>query len=188
MIRYRKELIEAIKRSEQKSIDISDFYIESNSKPYLSFDKKKELFKLFDSKVYCNPIEQVAGKCLDWNVKLQDQISSILSCDALLTFGYIEIHESKIFYTPLEEMDKWFAPNTIMKPLNEIHAWITLPSLEVIDITVIASIKHINNENFQNVPNYKHCIVCDPEDPGNTIIYKPLFVGIDFLFKTKMAV
>lgn len=183
---YKKDLIDAIKRSEQKSIEVPEFYFESNGLSLLSNDKINKLLDFCNSQVYCNPIEEIAGKCLDWNVKLQEQISSILNCDVLLTFGYIETHESNFFFTPLEEMNTWFKPETIMKPLNQIHAWITLPSLEIIDMTVFASGEYINI-NSTDANRYKNCHFVTINNFNESFIYKPMFVGIDFLFKTKMA-
>lgn len=181
---YKSNLKQALKRSQSFLREDPDFYIETTGPQFINNESYSLLMKYLNEKVYSLPKEQVAQQCLHWSVKTQEDIERLLKCPALLTFGYIETYGKKNYYSPLEEIDTW---STLPPaPSRNIHGWLTLPSLEVIDITMMASYKVLDPEYFPGY-SYRYCHVTTHTESSPIIRYFPQYAGLYFLEWVKMA-
>jgi hypothetical protein len=182
---YKNQLVNAIERTRNNGINVKDFAIESASYPIINERNKKELQQLFEEYVY-NESYEVETQCIyhSWNV--QDFVAQILNCDVLLTLGFLVIDNQKWFYSHEGDILQW---NSL--PINfrrSIHAWLTLPSLEIIDITLPATtLQMTKSENFHwNSKVFLHCRPDDYYNKPNRIYHNPQFVDNEFLERASL--
>lgn len=187
---YRKDFIKAIERSTHFKFIVPEFYLESGQAGYLTKEIQGKLYELFNEEVFCHPIELVAFQCINWNIRLKKKIENLLGCEGMLTIGYVDYLSKSAFYTPLDIIASWLENSSPLPQNRYVHVWLTLPSLEIIDITLVASFLSINPNIFPWVSDYKKCMMFLPEEKLNdspTIaVHRPQFVGVDFLYRTEM--
>lgn len=66
-------------------------------------------------------------------------LESILRVPLVYTLGYVQHGNQKLFYTSSEELERMLLPGHAANTQIDLHAWLTLPSHEVIDITYWAA-------------------------------------------------
>lgn len=182
---YKNQLVTAIERTRNNGINVKDFVLESASYPIINEQNKKELQQLFEEHIY-NESFEVETQCIYHSWNLQDLVAQILNCDVLLTLGYLVIDNQKWFYTDESEILQW---NSL--PVNlrrSIHAWLTLPSLEIIDITLAATAKQMTNleKSHWNSKVFLHCRPDDYYNTPNRIYHSPQFVDNEFLERANL--
>lgn len=190
MITYRKELIQAIERSKSSGLEIPDFFIESNNVSFLNPEIRTHLFEFLYKRVYKNDIDAVAFHCFDWSFYLKNEIDNILCCESILTIGYVDFLGKSAFKSEIEEIVSWISqPSSDIRFGANLHIWLTLPSLEIIDITIAASFLKINSDILGNIKDYRNCVMDLPKENAGIeyFVYRPQFVGEDFLYKTSIA-
>jgi hypothetical protein len=189
---YKSLLIQAIERTKQERIEDSDFFIETNSYPIIDKDKGNELLELFYREVYYKDLEEVAGQCIYYTISLKKEIERILGYETLITYGYGDYLNKQMFYTSLDEINNWTeASAPELAKGRYIHCWLTLPSLEVIDITIAATMININPGILgPDFKDWRVFIMGKPdhgEGQANCIVHRPQFVGLNFAYKKGLA-
>jgi hypothetical protein len=84
--------------------------------------------------------EQMAGQCATVSMRLAPLISAILGAKTIFTLGYFSVGETKLFYFDENTLRQWAHEGPPQFPLVEVHAWLTLPSFEIIDSTIASSL------------------------------------------------
>lgn len=123
----------------------------------------------------------IADRCADIHVAAVDPIGQALSCDPVLTIGYLRIagrvgflHDEAGYQALL---DAPFPPSKL-----DLHCWLTLPSMEIIDLTgptglVVSGVA---------TPDHIGALVMghpdELADDGTIIEYCPMLVGAAFLW------
>lgn len=175
---YKKQLIAAIERTRDNGIAVKDFVIESASYPIVNAQNEMMLLESFNEHVYNKPFEEIHGQCVLHSWNLQDIVADILNCDVLLTLGYLLNELDKYFFTEEQQILQWKEMPSNLR--RDIHAWLTLPSLEIIDITLPATLVKMNKSAL----DYRTFMHYRPDDHyGLTgrIYHTPQFVDNDFL-------
>ncbi|PTO80141.1 hypothetical protein [Vibrio splendidus] len=112
-------------------------------------------------------------KCFEFHHKLMVHLEQDIGLKTDLTFGYVDTGHSEWFKFEESDVSEWLN-NRNRKKTAEYHVWLTLPSMEILDvsfpITVLrAAGKPISDWNIigqspDTLPQYR---------------YYPVFVGID---------
>lgn len=121
-------------------------------------------------------------------------LSEVIGAECALTFGYVTEgndsffrQEDDFFYSSLSSG----VPDTV-----NIHAWLTLPSMEILDLTLcttrlIALLKKSNlvgnafHEELINSPDFCGIIVGDGNNlKGTHVKFYPQVIGEDFMLKS----
>lgn len=119
-------------------------------------------------------------QCLSANIILRDVISDYLKCHVYYTIGWIDDFTEKGMFK--------FDDNFIQEHLNarirtsssiNIHAWLTLPTMEVIDATVVTSIAQV-----KGLKDGLGGVLANYADDHVGFHFKPMLIGEDFLFKS----
>ncbi|MDH5179485.1 MAG: hypothetical protein OEZ39_05530 [Gammaproteobacteria bacterium] len=171
---YADELKEAFNRNIIFGISAPDNFCSVNGTLLNSEALEKIKNEVFNKFGYLTP-PVVVGKCFNIHYKMLNPISRLFGLKALLTFGYLEVGGQTIYKKSdkqLEEMFKHGAINTI-----GLHAWLTLPTYEIIDITFMTT--------FAVVKQQEHgiggMIYGFADDLAKKMKYHPLFVGENVL-------
>ncbi|SEJ77353.1 pentapeptide repeat-containing protein [Pseudomonas sp. NFR16] len=121
----------------------------------------------------------LSGKCLDVALSLREPLETIFDVPLTLTLGYVRFENQAVFHTPEGKLKQMLKQNLTLQAVN-IHAWLTLPSHEIIDLTFFTSV----GVRYQQ-PNYIG-LAClgHSDDMGEDLSYHPQLVGDGFLWQT----
>lgn len=85
-------------------------------------------------------LEVLVNQCLNVHRFLQDEIADIAGVRPVLTVGGVEQDDGyPLFGFSRKDFEEWSASGAPDISKMQIHAWLTLPSLEIIDLTFVAS-------------------------------------------------
>lgn len=84
-------------------------------------------------------IDLMAGECFKVHFMMRPIIESILNTRAYFTIGYIKLDGQYIHKMELDELLSRLSGGPITTQNTSLHAWITLPTMEVIDLTTMTS-------------------------------------------------
>ncbi|MEM3335859.1 MAG: hypothetical protein QXY47_07500 [Thermoplasmata archaeon] len=175
---YYQEFLLAIERTKNFKLSIPEINIKPQ-KRLLSNEVINQLPEvIFQNFGYLTP-EQLINNCIEIHFNLRQVIENFLRAKTYYTIGYITINNVSIFKINEEDI-KSYLQNKITKPVN-FHSWLTLESLEIIDLTLPTTIAVI-----KNLPQKTGGIIAKhPNELSGNLVYHPMLVGTDFLLKIK---
>lgn len=118
----------------------------------------------------------IVAQCLSIHHRLQPVLEEWLKCPVLYTIGWIDDGTSKGMF----KFDDTFIEETLRRGFKghhlNIHAWLTLPSLEVIDVALVTSMAVA-----QKLKEGHGGVIAKPADEMSGMSYKPMLIGTGFL-------
>ncbi len=127
------------------------------------------------------PPEEIGLQCMSIHYRLQSVVQDWLGCPALYTIGWIDDETP----TGMFRFDDAFIQDRLDNghPSSQVnlHTWLTLPSMEVIDVSLATSIALV-----QKKPALMGGVIAQLSDGLKGMKYKPMLVGSDFIFKTSL--
>lgn len=88
-----------------------------------------------------------AFQCLAVHKRLMEPISNQLGVTPVFTIGYFRLENDPMFEFSEETLKKWAREGVPDFTSVELHAWLTLPSFEILDYTLGASIYALNKDD-----------------------------------------
>jgi hypothetical protein len=175
---YEKEFLEALNFTKEILnekhkfvIDNSRFLTDKTLENISSFINK-EIISLNLSK------DDFFAKCFQINYLFIDKIKSFLKCDVFYTVGYIIMENDKIFYTPKDKLANFLTFGYGSAKIN-LHAWLTLPTLEIIDLTFSTTYAILHKKpDMMGLVVTKH-----PSDLTGGLSYHPQIIGFEYFKK-----
>lgn len=140
-----------------------------------TFKEKLPYLLLKEHEEYMNVANMIAN-CMGFHYKVKPTIEKYLSSDVYFTLGYVSIYDKNIFY-----FDDKFIEDSLENGMQEqpnIHAWLTLPTMEIIDFTLPATYAIMNQLDYNGEVIIKHA---DKLKDGMN--YNPVLIGDTFLRK-----
>lgn len=125
----------------------------------------------------------LAGQCLAMNVEFEELASEVLGIDAVFTIGAVRGTRGPMFGMPARKMTA-IVRNGPASPLLNLHAWLTLPTYEIVDITLMTSMAVATGRDELT----GHIVADHPANLRSDLRYRPTLVGTDFLFRTGLAI
>lgn len=122
--------------------------------------------------------KDLSGRCIPIHSKLQNALNDKLGILSYFTIGYLTL-DGKDIYHQTEDSLKLFLSNGIDLSSVELHAWLTLPSLEIIDMTFPTSYAVINNKNEL----LGQIIAKHYSELKGGMSYHPMIIGTEYLEK-----
>lgn len=177
--KYNKQL----ERAFNKSIEIfGEFFTPSLTaidKPSYNTDEIKKIISddLLDGVIKRS--SALAGKCYI----LVREASYVLHDNGIkhsLTIGNVKVNGKPYFTTTLESLTKEVENGYIpFEPANA-HAWLTLDSGQILDLSILASIANKNKEKELSVFD---AILVSKNDTPSKLEHIPMFTGFGYHFK-----
>jgi hypothetical protein len=171
---YETEFSDAIKRAD--SWGLCAPYFKASEKRYLDDSGTKKLQKGVQSIFEKMSPDEVSQQCFAVTLSLQKLLEKLLGTQLSYTLGYVEMVGRNIFYTPENELKKLMGAPPSMRSYN-LHAWLTSPSYEIIDLTF--------GTTFGVVLNKPECIGASVAQHHSELkkglAYHPQIIGDDFL-------
>lgn len=173
-MQYQDELKEAVSRSHRLGISNQD--ISLCSERYCSDERLMELISIIDETYGGISMERLLGKCAQVHFDFLGDIRRIFHPEALFTVGYVCSGENEYFKFGESDIENWLKNGINPNKMN-LHAWVTLPSLEIIDLTFSATFAYVNKINEFGIAITKHV------SELNGMSYHPMLVGEEAVFK-----
>lgn len=123
-------------------------------------------------------VKDVAAQCLSYHYRLRPALSSYFGTELTFTIGYVSIGEKTIFEHTEEQMSDLII-NKVSQPLLNIHAWLTLPTCEIMDFTLPTTYAVLN----QSKEGYGEVLAGHADHLLQGVRYRPMLLGEDYLRK-----
>lgn len=122
---------------------------------------------------------ELVSQCIIFHLTILPIIRNYINCEAYFTIGWVDIlHEKSLF-----KFDDLFIEESIKNknPKKEIniHAWITLDSMEIIDATLATTVAETQQKKSGHGK-----IIMQHDETSKGLFYMPMLVGDDFLVKS----
>lgn len=174
---YKKEFKLAIERTQAFGLDFPEFAYSDDK--LLTSEFLSSFSTLFTRCIGQPNVDELVCQCLLVHFLLQKPLSELVGATCVLTIGYIEDNNRLRFYQSEDDLFKMMKEGVKSSSLN-IHAWLTLPSMEIIDVSFLTSYAVINNitEGLGAV------IAQHPDNMSDGLKYHPMLIGDEFLRKS----
>ena len=173
---YRTEFLHALDFSEARKFGIPDWCRSRpplEIRPWLSESNRKILKGLFDKLMQESGPELFLAQCLNVSLIISARIGQIMDIDPAITLGWVEDGNKTLFRFTPEDFDQWIKAG-IDNPLKlNLHAWLTLPGLEIVDFSLPLSINHVDPSHpsdpvidYWNEAKYRYhpvAVCCDSD-------------------------
>ncbi|WP_186164468.1 hypothetical protein [Burkholderia gladioli] len=90
--------------------------------------------------------EDVAAQCFAVSSFLRERLQDVLGVPLTYTLGYVNLGDGPVFHTPVDTLKAMFDAGSHASRTLELHAWLTLPSREIIDLTLATTLGVVRNE------------------------------------------
>lgn len=178
---YGQEWNAAVLRNQTFGLRVQAHQITSE-RLYLDGQRQQELPHIISAGLNGFEYGDLVAQCLFINCKMQPVFEQWLGCPAIFTLGWIDDKSA----AGLFKFDDSFIRETLCNghqgTTANIHAWLTLPSMEVIDITIATSFSRI-----QKQPAWEGRVLAAHADTFQGFAYKPMLLGTDFLVQAGMV-
>jgi hypothetical protein len=125
----------------------------------------------------------VVGQCMMIHYRMAPVIEKWLHCPVLYTLGWIDDGtEDGLFRFDDDFIATKLRDGHSGSQIN-IHAWLTLPSMEVIDVALATTMGIV-----QQRPEMYGLAITRPADDLRGMAYKPMLIGDDFLRQSGLLV
>ena len=118
----------------------------------------------------------VSGNCLFLTVSFFDYLHAHLPLDAFVTLGYVNISGTDYFKFSRDDIKKWVDEGLDSIDDLTLHAWLTLSSLEVIDLTLGSTIAEMSG----TATTWGLVMTNAPQD-SPAIKYHPIALGTEIV-------
>lgn len=149
---YDDEYVAAAKLGRKIGLDVP--FADPCKDRLLNEKMREEIFKRFvqySGFPAASWVKRVVGQCVATHIYLMDEVERILSSKPALTIGWIEAGGGHFFKCNRKDMLAWLE-NGIPNPTSaNLHVWLTLQSMEIIDFTFVPSYIIINGVNTNEI-------------------------------------
>lgn len=176
---YLQEFNEAIERS--KKLGIADKNFTPTSERYYSNERYLKLIGKLRHKYGELDPSHFIGQCLQIHFDILNDVKIIFGTEAIFTLGYIYTGEQYFFQFNENDVLNWLSEKN-NKITIKIHAWITLESMEIIDLTFPLTYAKLAGLEESGLAITKHA-----DELTGGMEYHPVIVGEEALFKLNLV-
>lgn len=112
-------------------------------------------------------------------------VEDLLQTKVYYTIGSLNMYGEPCFELTEEKIDAYLGNDIFGKRPFKAHVWLTLPSMEIIDLTQ-PTIHLIETEDFEGYASIRAEHTDDLQEKG--MIYTPMLVGKQFMYEIGCAV
>jgi hypothetical protein len=179
---YSTEWAAAVERTNRFGLDVPAHSAQTTHR-YLNAARQAEFPYVVQRGLGDLDFHDVVAQCLSIHYRLVPVIEKWLGCPALYTLGWVDDGTDRGMF----KFDDAFIDDKLKNGHRggtvNIHAWLTLPSMEIIDVALATTIAVL-----QRLPDGYGAALARHADELKGIAYKPMLVGPDFLRRTGLLV
>lgn len=174
---YSKEFQIAIERASRFNLSPPEIANEVSAR--IMNDKRiRHLNRILTPVLQGMTYEQMVGQCMPLHLKARSVLEEWLGCPVYYTLGWIDDGTSKGIFKFDDEVIADKLENGHGSETINIHAWLTLPSMEIIDLTLCTTLCII-----QGLKGGEGRVLVKKADDITGFSYKPMLVGEAYLSK-----
>ena len=174
---YESKFNDALERTHKFGLLVPK-QIPSNPGRFLSDKAQEELpFVIRDSLGVLDE-DEIVLQCLLLNMRLKSVFSEYFKSPVYYTIGYVGIDDHYMFKQSEESLFSMLE-NGIIGPSVSLHAWLTLPSMEILDFSISTSYGRVNGIKEM----MGAALALHPSELTGGMSYHPMIVGEEFLHK-----
>lgn len=173
---YEQRFNKALERTTAWGLAAVEF---SRSPSNLASDDNCRIFQEVATSVL-SPLcaEDVSQQCFAITAALKTPLENALQVPLIYTLGYVEYHKHKVFHSDVLQL-KEMLDHGIASPALDLHAWLTLPSHEIIDVTFGTTYGVVT----QTPELIGRMCFLHPDDMPDDLQYHPQLIGEDYLVR-----
>lgn len=127
-------------------------------------------------------IGEVNKQCLNIHFVFKARLEKLWGIPIIYTIGYVSTPNSGDMFKKSEEELFKLMQEKIMPSEFKLHAWLTLPSMEVIDLSFPTSYA-IHNGVKPKQNQVSSIVASYPHEVEDLVCYHPMVLGEDYLYK-----
>jgi len=174
---YLNEFAVAADRTKRLGLNCPN--IEVSNERFLSEEKMDQFPSALRDAVGEIGVEEVIAQCLSIHHRLLNPVSAILGVPAYYTIGFVETSAGLLFEQDEENL-RTILESGFPSLKLKIHAWLSLPSMEILDFSLPTSYAVVNNTE----EGIGGLILAHADELKHGMKYHPMLIGDDFLRKT----
>lgn len=179
---YSTEWAAAIERSKKFGLEVPPHEVQPAHR-YLTDARHAEFPYVVQQGLGDLDFPDVVAQCMSIHYRLVPVLQEWLGCPVLYTIGWVDDGTDKGMF----KFDDAFVADKLQNGHSgstaNIHAWLTLPSMEVIDVALATTIAVV-----QKLPQGHGAVLAKHADELRGMAYKPMLVGPDFLRKSGLLI
>jgi len=176
-VMYLNEFAVAADRTKRLGLNCPN--IEVSNERFLSEEKMDQFPSALRDAVGEIGVEEVIAQCLSIHHRLLNPVSAILGVPAYYTIGFVETSAGLLFEQDEENL-RTILESGFPSLKLKIHAWLSLPSMEILDFSLPTSYAVVNNME----EGIGGLILAHADELKHGMKYHPMLIGDDFLRKT----
>lgn len=166
--------MKALETSKKWGLDTPKFTL--SSQPLITQESTARFEEACQKILGSIPPETISQQCFMINNAIKDNLEEVFQSPLYFTLGYVEHHQKPVFYTPIGELKHLLKTGFTGGAMN-LHAWLTTPNYEIIDLTFSTTFGVVRND-----PTLYGRIAFQHHSKFNdAMIHHPQLVGDDFL-------
>lgn len=174
---YQKEFLEAAERASSFGLPVPPFVPKETQ--YLTKTDLERLRNAIKEEMGVLGEEEVFAQCLSLHMRIKPLVEDIFDCPVLYTIGWVNFENQSLF-KQTEQSLKVMLETGIPGPEVSLHAWLTLPSMEILDFSLGTTISKVYGlESCKGAVLTMH-----PSLLTDGLMYRPMLVGEEFLIRT----
>jgi len=129
---------------------------------------------------------KAAGQCIKWSHALRPLVEEVLGAQVLLTIGQVRTPTRTFFDPSFDDLERWYCHGFDARDIEgrsgiNMHAWWTLPTGEILDVTLWSTLAVAWNE-----PERLGAVAGGwPDKIAPNLLYVPMVVGDDYIEKVE---
>jgi len=174
---YESKFKEALERTQKFGLSTPKNIL-LNSNRFLNDKVQEELPFIIRNNLGILDEDEIVLQCLILNMRLKTVLSEYFGCPVYYTIGYVGI-DDRFMFKQTEDSLLSMLENGVSGPSISLHAWLTLPSMEILDFSFSTSYGRVNEiKNMMGAVLALH-----PSELSGGMSYFPMVVGEEFLHK-----
>lgn len=167
------ELRECAHRAARFGLPHPDLPLVEESRSWLVAENRVAVLSALQTAFAGLTYEDLVGECVRGSLAAAEGVRAALGCPVYFTLGWIDEGERKRFYFDESHIAQWLREEGRRHTLN-LHAWLTLPSMEILDPTLGTGIAAVSGDD-----SYRGKLLVGHAEQiaSNGLLYRPMLVG-----------
>ena len=116
----------------------------------------------------------LVGACIHASYFMQPAIEDIVGMPTYFTLGAVEAFGKELYRFDDHQLQQWLR-HGLPQPARNIHAWLTLPTMEIVDLTYLVTLKAV----VPHLPIEHGIPVMGRVERVQGVTWRPILVGDD---------
>jgi hypothetical protein len=147
-VNYENFLLSALKKGAELGYEASEHH---RINKLIITTKHIEEIRVVLLKLIKGELSNLMGNCFPIHTLMKPTIEKVLGIGAYFTIGYLRIDGEYIHKMEIEDLLKILSPDVQVTGNLNLHAWITLPSMEIIDLTTMTTKNMAQNRSVNEL-------------------------------------